>query len=96
MYLFVFVLVSLALGAVGWSVLWDCGDSLSYSNVVLNTSMYLYRYMVTYVYPLWTRNPNMDTLPNIEDPHKIPHVVAFYQGLHCLLFRERTNILWKL
>ena len=30
------------------------------------------------------------TLANSEDPDEMPHKVAFYQGLHCLLFKIKT------
>ena len=36
--------------------------------------------------PLKTRNPKTGAnLANSEDPDEMPHNVAFYQGLHCLL-----------
>ena len=39
----------------------------------------------------------MRPLANSEDPDKMTHNVAFYQGLHCLqnlkwIFRERNKI----
>ena len=34
---------------------------------------------------LKTRNPNMGTLANSEDPDEMPHYVAFHPDLHCLI-----------
>ena len=44
----------------------------------------------------------MGTLAKSEDPDEMPHIVAFHQGLHCLLekkskFKERNAIYyWKI
>ena len=32
------------------------------------------------------------TLGNSEDPDKIPHNMAFHQGLHCLLLRQKRFV----
>ena len=41
--------------------------------------------------PLETRNPQMGTLANSEDPDVRPHNAIFYQGLHCLLRQTRSS-----
>ena len=34
--------------------------------------------------PLYPGNPEMSTFANSEDPDKMQHDAAFYEGLHCL------------
>ena len=36
--------------------------------------------------------PWMHTLANSEDPDEMPHFVAFHQGLHCLLTKDKINL----
>ena len=50
---------------------------------------------------LKTRDPDMGTLANTEDPDEMQHNAAFHQGLHCLLAkinlqRKKFNFFWKL
>ena len=33
----------------------------------------------------------MGTLANSEDPDKMPHYVAFHQGLHCVLKQNQSS-----
>ena len=44
--------------------------------------------------PLWNENHSTGTLTdmaNSEDQAEMPHNVAFYQGLHCLLRQNRSS-----
>ena len=40
---------------------------------------------------LKTRNPNVGTFANSEDPDEMPHDVAFHQGLHFLLRQKQSS-----
>ena len=53
------------------------------------------------VNPLWTRNPQMGTSANSEDPDEMQHYAAFHQRLHFLLrFKQSLGqkyiIIWKI
>ena len=34
----------------------------------------------------------MSTLANSADPDEMPHIVAFHQGLHCLLRQKQSSV----
>ena len=40
---------------------------------------------------LKTRNPQMGTFANSEDPDEMQHNAAFHKGLHCLLRQNQSS-----